>query len=67
MAIIKFVIKKTLPIMICRYSNDLFALKKWRILHIENLTRNKKKFGYQALNELISSILPTFLKYEIEK
>ena len=34
-----------------RFLNDLFALKKCRILHIDNLTSNKKKFGYQAFNE----------------
>ena len=37
--------------MSCRFSNNLFALKKCRILHNENLTSNKKKFGYQAFNE----------------
>ena len=33
-----------------RISNDLFALKKCRIKHIENL-RSNKNFGYQAFNE----------------
>ena len=41
---------KILPIMFCKFSNDYFALKKCRILHIKNLTSNKK-FGYQAFNE----------------
>ena len=44
-------IKKFHTIMPCRFSNDLFALKKCRILHIENLTSNKKKFGCQAFNK----------------
>mgnify|MGYP003684163695 CR=1 FL=1 len=35
-------IKKILPIMHRTFSNDLFALKKRRILHIKNLTSNKK-------------------------
>ena len=34
-----------------RISNDLFAPDKCRILHIENLTSNKKNCGYQAFNE----------------
>ena len=34
-----------------RFLNDLFALKKCRILHIDNLISNKKNFGYQSLNE----------------
>ena len=34
-----------------KLSIDLFALKKCCILHIENLTINKKKFGYQGFNE----------------
>ena len=47
-------IKIFLPIMPRKFSNDLFALKKCCILHIENLTSNKKKFGYQAFNEHIA-------------
>ena len=43
-------IKKSLPIMLCTFANDLLALKKCRISHIENLTSNQK-FGYQAFNE----------------
>ena len=39
------------PIMPCKFSNDLFAPKKCRILQIENLTYNKQSFGYQAFNE----------------
>ena len=41
---------KFLLIMPHRFSNDLFALEKCRILYIDNLT-SKKKFGYQAVNE----------------
>ena len=37
--------------MPCKFSNDLFTPKKCRILHVENLTNNKKKFGYQAFYE----------------
>ena len=47
----QLMIKNFLLIMLCRFSNDLFALMKCRILHIENLTSNKKKIGYQAINE----------------
>ena len=36
--------------MLCRFSNDLFALKKCRILHIEYLTAIKKCW-YQTFNE----------------
>ena len=43
-------ILKILPNMLCRFSNDLLALKKCRILHIEKLPRNKK-FVYQAFNK----------------
>ena len=39
---IKFVIKNILPIMPCRFSNDLFALKKCCILHIEQFNKQKK-------------------------
>ena len=41
---------KMIPIMLCRFSNDLFALKEYSILHIDNLTSNKK-FEYKAFNE----------------
>ena len=44
------IIKKFLSIIPRRFLNDLFALKKCRILHIDNLASNKK-FGYQAFNE----------------
>ena len=33
---------KISPIMLCRFLNDLSALEKYRNLHIENLTSNKK-------------------------
>ena len=41
--------KKILPIMPRRFSNNLFAQKKCRILHIENLQSNKKKSGIKLL------------------
>ena len=44
-------IKKFIPIMSRTFSNDLFALKKSSILHIENLTIPEMFFGYQAFNE----------------
>ena len=37
--------------MLCRFLNYIFALKKCCILHIEWLTSDKKKSGYQAFNE----------------
>ena len=48
---IKLLNEKILPIMLCRISNDLFALKKRRIFYIKNLTRNKEKNVYQTFNE----------------
>ena len=42
---IKLKIKKFLPVMPRKFSDDLFALKKCCILHIENLTINKKHSG----------------------
>ena len=61
-------IKKFLPVMPRKFSNDLFALKKCCILHIENLTVNKKNSGIKLLMNivLISYLLHTFLKYEIK-
>ena len=47
----KLMIKKFLPIMSRTFSNDLFALKKSSILHIENLTIPEMFFGNQAFNE----------------
>ena len=44
-------LKKIIPVMFCRFSIDLSALKKCPILHIENLTSKKKKIGYQDYNE----------------
>ena len=38
----KLMIEKILPSMLCRFSNNRFALKKYRILDIENSTSNKK-------------------------
>ena len=53
-------------LMLCRFSNDLFALKKRRIL--TNLTRNKEKMCIKLLMNmvLISLILSAFLKSEIQ-
>ena len=47
------------------FSNDLLALKKCRILHIENLTSNEKNSAINLLMniELINSILS--IKFEI--
>ena len=40
--------------MPCRFSNDLFALEKFRILHIENQTRNvKKNPGIKLLMKIV--------------
>ena len=38
-------IEKILLSMLCRFSNNRFALKKCRILDIENSTSNKKNFN----------------------
>ena len=50
--------------MLNRFSNDLFALKKCRILHIENLTSNNKNSGIKLLMNiaLINLILPNIFK-----
>ena len=40
--------EKILPIMPCRFSNDLLAQKSL-FLHVENLTRNKKRSGIKLL------------------
>ena len=60
--------EKILPIMFYTLSNDLSALKECRILHIENLTSDKKSSGIKLLMNivLIIEILPKFLKYEIK-
>ena len=52
-------IKKFLPIMPRRFSNDLFALNKCRNLHIENLTSHQQNSGVKLLMniELISWLL----------
>ena len=55
---------KKIPIMLCRFSNELFfAVKKCRILHIEYLASNKK---ISDIKLLISQIQPAFFKYEIK-
>ena len=53
--------------MLCTISNDFFALKKCRILHIENLTSSKQNSGIKLLKNIkvISQKMPEFLKYEI--
>ena len=58
-------IEHFLPIMLCRFSNDLFALTKFLILHIENLTSKKKKFGYQAINKYSATQLIISCIFEI--
>ena len=50
----KLLIKKILPILICRFSNELFELKKCRILHIENLTSNEN-IGIASLHNEYSA------------
>ena len=61
-------IKKVLLIVRCRFSIDLFALKKCRILHIKNLTSSKNNSGIKLFMNiaLINLILSTILKYEIK-
>ena len=64
---IKLMINKFLPIISGRYSNDLFALKKWHMLQIENLISNKKTSIKLLKNIVLKSyLLHTFLKYEIK-
>ena len=46
-------IRKFFPIMPCRFSNDLFALKECRILHIENLTSNNFFPGIKLLMNIV--------------
>ena len=36
-----------------KFLNDLFALKKCCILHIENLTSNKKNSGIKLLMNIV--------------
>ena len=36
-----------------RFLNDLFALKKCRIVHIENLTTNKKISGIKLFMNIV--------------
>ena len=59
--------KNILQIMPYRFSNDLFALKKCRILHIENLISNGIFSGIKLSMSIVltSQIVPAFLKYEI--
>ena len=58
-------INKFLQIMPRRFSNDLFSLKKCRILPIEHLTNNKKIFRNQAFNE--HSAVKIIVAYIFEK
>ena len=66
---LKLMFEKILLIMLCWFSNDLFSLKKCRILQIEYLTSNKEISGIKLLTFilLISQIYPAFLKYEIKE
>ena len=52
-----------------RFSNDLFALKKCRILHIENLTCNKKIVLIKLLMNivLISKLLHIYMFEKLKK
>ena len=61
-------LKKVLPIMLCRFSNELFALKKYRILHIEYLTRYLKNSGIKLLTNIVLNryLLLAFLKNKIK-
>ena len=45
--------KKILPNHDCRFSNDLFPLKKCCILHIGNITSNKKKKSIKVLMNIV--------------
>ena len=45
--------KKTLTIKPYRFPNDLFALKKCSILHIANLSSNKKISGIKLLMNIM--------------
>ena len=58
-------IEKILPIMLCKLLNYLIALKKCRILHIENLTSNTIFFGYEDFNELSAETLIVAYIFEI--
>ena len=55
--------KKILTIMLYRFSNDLFALKKSLILHIA--IKAIKNIGYQALNEQSADSLYVVCIFEI--
>lgn len=61
-------IKFMIQVMPCRFSNDLFKLKKCRILDIENLTSSSICWGIKlSMNiVLISVMMPSFLKNEIK-
>ena len=48
---------KNFQIMPCRFSNVLFALKKCRILLIENLTSNKKSGIKLLTNKVLISLV----------
>ena len=53
---------KNVPIVPCRFSNDLFTLKKCRILHIEKAIKN---FGFQAFNKHSADNLIVAYTFEI--
>ena len=60
--------QKCFNIVACRISNHLLALKKCRILHIENLSSKEKKSGIKLLMKImqVCFLLIAFLKHEIE-
>ena len=58
-------INKFLQIMPRRFSNDLFSLKKCRILPIEHLTNNKKFSGIKLFDE--HSAVKIIVAYIFEK
>ena len=61
--------KKCLQIKRYRYSNDFFALRKCRVLHIVNLTSNDNFSGIKLLMNImqVSFLLHAFLQYENTK
>ena len=50
--------------MQCRFSIDLFALEKYRILHIENLTSNKYNSGIKLFNEFSADLFNIAYNFE---
>ena len=50
---IKLKIKKILPIILVDFQMTFSALKKCCILHIENITSNKKKSSIKVLMNIV--------------